>query len=324
MHFQHRIIMKKSVAAESNDSGLLEGTPYFGLQRKILQDIARKKSKLNVVNDAKDPDISKNKTRKTFDKSIENRVRDSLKSTTTKRKISEISPQQVNSDNSSEVIPKKRTILAVNGSPEGTDKQNTARSSQSNSSASSSAASDSKYSNDRTIYIQGLPFSATEDEVRTLFEPCGKIASIRLPRWHDSGRIKGYGHVEFNDNSSATKALDLSGEYIQDRYITVDRPQTPRSVQAQESGKVVVEKPVGCRRIFVKNLPYEVTDEDIREAFKVFGPITNIRLAMWGHTGNLKGGTLSISFMHACTYVCMYPCEFDPRFRIRHFSFGPI
>ena len=290
----------------SKDSGLLEGTPYSGLQRKILQDIARKKSKLTVDNSktfeahvkkGKDANFNNN------DESIKDRTRDSVldksnikSATSTKRKISDISPQQANESSGSEInLLKKSKIISTNDSQKEKDKRDSAKSSKSNGSASNngasnSASSDSKYSNDRTIYIQGLPFSATEDEVRKLFESCGTIVSIRLPRWHDSGRIKGYGHVEFNDSSSATKALDLSGEYIQDRYITVDRPQTPRSVQAaQESGKVVVDKPVGCRRIFVKNLPYEVAEEDIREAFKVFGPITNIRLAMWGHTGNLKG-----------------------------------
>lgn len=41
--------------------------------------------------------------------------------------------------------------------------------------------------------------------------------------------------------------------------------------------------------MFVKNLPYTVTEEEVRQAFMVFGKIANIRLAVWSHTQKLKG-----------------------------------
>eukprot|EP01033_Poteriospumella_lacustris_P001130 gene1130-826_t len=47
--------------------------------------------------------------------------------------------------------------------------------------------------------------------------------------------------------------------------------------------------PPGCRTIFIKNLPYDVTEEEIRQHFMVYGPIASIRLAGWNHTQNLKG-----------------------------------
>jgi len=151
-----------------------------------------------------------------------------------------------------------------------------------------------QYNNDRTVYIQGLPFSATDEEIHSFFEPCGEIISVRLPKWHDTGRIKGYGHVEFKDSRSAIAALDMSGQYIKDRYISVDRPQNPRALQSTTadpkiSKEIVKSKPVGCRRIFIKNLPYDITEGEIRESFMVFGPINTVRLALWNHTGNLKG-----------------------------------
>ena len=59
--------------------------------------------------------------------------------------------------------------------------------------------------------MEGLPFDAAEDDVRSFFEDSGQIVSVRLPRWHDSGRLRGYGHVEFERSSSADKALELNG-----------------------------------------------------------------------------------------------------------------
>jgi nucleolin len=69
----------------------------------------------------------------------------------------------------------------------------------------------SRFTNNCTIYIEGLPFDATEGQITTFFQSAGRIASIRLPRWHDSGRLRGYGHVEFEDSEGASKALELDG-----------------------------------------------------------------------------------------------------------------
>lgn len=144
-----------------------------------------------------------------------------------------------------------------------------------------------EYVNRRTVYIQGLPFSCEEPDVRAFFEDQGcTIKSLRLARWHDSGKLKGYGHVEFEDEESSEKAIELSGQYIQNRYITIERPLVPRSLAGKTEQ---TEKIPGCRTIFVRNLPYDVTESEIREQFMVFGPIVSVRLAVWNHTNNLKG-----------------------------------
>jgi hypothetical protein len=47
----------------------------------------------------------------------------------------------------------------------------------------------------RTVYIEGLPFDASEDDVRGFFkDESGKqlrIVQLRLVRWHDTGRLRG-------------------------------------------------------------------------------------------------------------------------------------
>lgn len=146
---------------------------------------------------------------------------------------------------------------------------------------------DNEFNNKRTVYIQGLPFSATEEDVRLFFEQSGKVKEIRLPKWQDSGKIRGYGHVEFDTEVAADNALDRSGEYMNDRYIIIERPQNPRSYTSE--AKAVKEKIPGCRKIFVKNIPYDITEEELRQAFMVYGQILNVRFAVWSHTNNKKG-----------------------------------
>eukprot|EP01039_Chlorochromonas_danica_P008674 gene8674-9557_t len=160
-------------------------------------------------------------------------------------------------------------------------------------SPSPSASSDNplaqQYTNDHTVYIQGLPFTASEEEVRAFFQEAGTIVSLRLPKWHDSSKLRGYGHVVFSDEEAAQKALEMNGLYLQDRFITVARPLVPRALASTATPQSAGHRPAGCHTIFVKNLPYDITEEEIRKSFMVYGPIDTVRLAVWNHTNNLKG-----------------------------------
>ena len=89
----------------------------------------------------------------------------------------------------------------------------------SNQSDTKNTQSPSNLVNNRTIYVEGLPYTSNESEVRSYFSECGIIKSVRLPVWHDTGRLRGYGHVEFNNEAGAKKAFDLDGTLVS--YLTV-------------------------------------------------------------------------------------------------------
>lgn len=79
------------------------------------------------------------------------------------------------------------------------------------------------------------------------------------------------------------------------RFVKVSYPKVPRALSGGSTGDASSGpssggvRPVGCKTVFVKNLPYEVTEEQIRQVFMVCGPIVTVRLATWGHTGSQKG-----------------------------------
>jgi len=141
-----------------------------------------------------------------------------------------------------------------------------------------------------TVYIEGIPYEATESDVREFFKGCGSLKSIRLPTWQDTGRLRGYGHLEFGEEDGANEAYKLDGTYLKGRYIKVDKPKVPKmALGMHNSTGEAATRPVGCKQVFVKNIPYDCDEEGIKEVFKVCGPIEDIRLARWGHTNQLKG-----------------------------------
>ena len=60
----------------------------------------------------------------------------------------------------------------------------------------------------KRIYVGNLPFSATEDEVRELFEPYGSVQSVNLITDRETGRPRGFGFVEMDGAEDAIAALD--------------------------------------------------------------------------------------------------------------------
>ncbi|MEX2006594.1 MAG: RNA-binding protein [Candidatus Saccharimonadales bacterium] len=83
------------------------------------------------------------------------------------------------------------------------------------------------------LFVGGLPFATTDDELKELFSAHGTVASASVVRDRDSGRSKGFGFVEYEkdeEGKAAEKALN--GSEIGGRSISVaearpreDRPQ---------------------------------------------------------------------------------------------------
>ena len=73
------------------------------------------------------------------------------------------------------------------------------------------------------LFVGGLPFSTTDDELKELFAAHGAVASATVVRDRDSGRSKGFGFVEYENDEEGKKAQEaLNGSEMGGRTITVD------------------------------------------------------------------------------------------------------
>ncbi|XP_031421862.1 RNA-binding protein 39-like isoform X2 [Clupea harengus] len=72
------------------------------------------------------------------------------------------------------------------------------------------------------LYVGSLHFNITEDMLRGIFEPFGRIESIQLMMDSETGRSKGYGFISFADAECAKKALEqLNGFELAGRPMKV-------------------------------------------------------------------------------------------------------
>src|SRR5262245_16316419 len=82
------------------------------------------------------------------------------------------------------------------------------------------------------IYVGGLPYSATEQQLSDLFGAHGAVASARIITDKFTGQSRGFGFVEMSSDSEAQAAITaLNGTQLGGRTLTVNeaRPQEPRA-----------------------------------------------------------------------------------------------
>ena len=58
------------------------------------------------------------------------------------------------------------------------------------------------------IYLGNIAWSMTEDDVEALFGEFGAVSSVKIITDKYSGRSKGFGFVEMDDDAAAQKAID--------------------------------------------------------------------------------------------------------------------
>ncbi|KAF3850875.1 hypothetical protein F7725_012647 [Dissostichus mawsoni] len=128
-----------------------------------------------------------------------------------------------------------------------------------------------------TVKLRGAPFNVKEQQIREFMLPL-KPEAIRIGK-NESGNRTGYVYVDLHSDEQAEKALKKNKDYIGGRYIEVfrvdpnggkgkrdrkdkeiDRSFT-RTLKEDEEEEDVAES----GRLFIRNLPYTCTEEEIKE-----------------------------------------------------------
>ncbi len=82
--------------------------------------------------------------------------------------------------------------------------------------------------NNKKLYVGNLPFSATEDELRSIFEECGSVVSVKIITDRETGRSKGFAFVEMNTLEEAVEAINRFNEAsYQGRPLKVTEAKPP-------------------------------------------------------------------------------------------------
>ncbi|XP_004843785.1 probable RNA-binding protein 19 isoform X2 [Heterocephalus glaber] len=150
-----------------------------------------------------------------------------------------------------------------------------------------------------TVKLRGAPFNVTEKNVTEFLAPLKPVA-IRIVR-NAHGNKTGYIFVDFSSEEEVKKALKCNREYMGGRYIEVFREkQVPMAKEPLKSstkawqGRMLGENEeeedlADSGRLFVRNLPYTSTEEDLEKLFSTYGPLSELHFPIDSLTKKPKG-----------------------------------
>jgi len=83
----------------------------------------------------------------------------------------------------------------------------------------------------KKLFVGGLSWNTTNSELQQAFEACGAVAEAKVVTDRETGRSRGFGFVTFEEEGSATRAIEeLDGSTLDGRTIKVDKANDrPRS-----------------------------------------------------------------------------------------------
>ena len=146
-----------------------------------------------------------------------------------------------------------------------------------------------------TIKLEGLPFNAKKKDVKKFIGSNMGVKSIRVPR-----HIKGIAYVGFASEKERQVVMKKDKSFMGTKQILVrqydvDQKQAEMKSKVgkwklQEDGLKDLDETIGqSGRLFIRNLSYAVTEDDLEGLFKPFGPLAEINVPIDKNTKQVKG-----------------------------------
>uniref|UniRef100_A0A2R5LLW1 Putative rna-binding protein n=1 Tax=Ornithodoros turicata TaxID=34597 RepID=A0A2R5LLW1_9ACAR len=137
------------------------------------------------------------------------------------------------------------------------------------------------------IKVKGLPYNSKKKQIKDFFKPA-KVASLRVPP-----KVKGIAYLGFKTEKDMKQALNKHKSFMGGRRLDVKVYNKKVVQQKQWKQFPDLEDPTetlaDTGRIYVRNLSYTVTEDDIDDLFKRYGPLSEVHLSMDKFTRKPKG-----------------------------------
>lgn len=135
---------------------------------------------------------------------------------------------------------------------------------------------------DANLYVADLPDSATEDELKGIFENYGKVYNCKLVVNAETGKSRGFAFVLFSKTSEAESAIEeLNGKVYPgtNKEMVVKKKDEPKSTNPH---------------LYVANIPKTIEENTLRDYFSPYGEVRNCKLVKDPNSGASKG----VAFVH--------------------------
>ncbi|KAM7492078.1 hypothetical protein LguiA_034999 [Lonicera macranthoides] len=135
------------------------------------------------------------------------------------------------------------------------------------------------------VYVGGIPYYSTEDDIRSFFEGCGSITEIDCMKFPDSGKFRGIAIISFKTEAAAKRALELDGADMGGLFLKIQLYKATREHKQSDFSPAIID---GYNRIYIGNLSWDINEEELRRLFSDCN-ISSIRFGEDKETGKFRG-----------------------------------
>lgn len=72
------------------------------------------------------------------------------------------------------------------------------------------------------LYVGNLPFSATNNDLSSLFADCGEVTEVNIIMDRETNRSRGFAFVSFSTEEAAKKGAELNGTELGGRALKIN------------------------------------------------------------------------------------------------------
>ena len=148
-----------------------------------------------------------------------------------------------------------------------------------------------------TLKMRGVPFKSKPEDVRAFFYPL-PLSDIRMIT-DQNGKPTGVVYVDFISEAEMLQGLRRNRDCMGRRYIELFKEESqdvastgvmkPRPWENKKEEMEGVEAIGESGRLFIRNLPYSINEEELTELFEKYGPLTEVHMPIDKSSGKPIG-----------------------------------
>lgn len=139
-----------------------------------------------------------------------------------------------------------------------------------------------------SIYCGNLSYDTNARTLRALFEEYGTVNKVFVPKDRETGNFRGFGFVEMANREEMERACEmLNKTEFEGRTINVyeSKPKEER----QSKGAQLNYGSIEGTRIYVGNISFDASTEDVKDYFSKFGEVKDCYMPTNRNTGQPRG-----------------------------------
>lgn len=140
-----------------------------------------------------------------------------------------------------------------------------------------------------TAYVVNISYDTQNWQLRELFSTYGTVQRVFMPQDRSTGKSKGIAFVTLSTLEELEAAIaDLNESEVDGRTMYVDKAKPKGSANASPRGRRGEPKE-NETKLYIGNLSYETTTEDLTEYFSQFGEVADVYIPLDRETGSSRG-----------------------------------